>query len=57
MKAHEAIYNSGLVCSTDREKPHQPIAFSFVVRIYSECNAQIFISGEMSFPVALAALQ
>ena len=43
--------------SLDREKPHQPITFSFVVRIHSEYSDQMFISGEMVFQVALAALQ
>ena len=43
--------------SINREKPHQPITFSFVVRICSQYCGQMFISGEMLFQVALVALQ
>ena len=47
MKAHEAIWNCGLVYSIDREKPHQLNTFSFVPRIYLECSDHMFVSGEI----------
>ena len=40
VETHDMIQNSGLVSSMDREKPHRPITFSFVVRICSELSDQ-----------------
>ena len=51
VEAHEMIWNF------NREKPHQPITFSFVTRIHSEYSNQMLISGEMVFQVVLAVLQ
>ena len=36
MEAHEIIWNCRLLYSIDREKPYQPVTFSFAVRICSE---------------------
>ena len=47
MKAHEAIWNCGLVYSIDREKSHQLITFSFEPRVHLESSDQMFISGEI----------
>ena len=47
MKAHEVIWNCGLVYSIDREKPHQLITFSFEPRVHLECSDHMFISGEI----------
>ena len=47
MKAHEGIWNCGLVYSIDREKPQQLITFSFEPRVHLECSDHMFISGEI----------
>ena len=54
---YETIQNCKLVYSINREKPHQPITFSFVARIHSEHSDQMFILSEMVCQVAFTALQ
>ena len=40
VEAHEMIQSYGLVYSINREKPHQPITFSFVERMCLEYSDQ-----------------
>ena len=57
VEAHETCQKCRLVYLINREKHHQPITFSFVEKIHSEYSDQMFVSGEMVFQVALAAVQ
>ena len=41
VEALEVIRNFRLVCSIDREKPHQPITYNFAARIHLEYGGQM----------------